>query len=395
MLTTHRFICVLVLTIVATVLLSVGWAYAHKTITGDFVSHGTFVTMTLALQDPATAPARTPWKHTVPQGFVVVESRGRKVICELQDSAVMKDALDKMPDLVRPTTNPAALLTNIRDRRERVGFRMMSDLGLNNAREFDKVLDDELLPRLQKIEELRPNVLYIVTTYAKLVELVRGGWGAPKFYFNRAANDIAVDTNLGLSIDHEMDDVVIPLLYLPDSDAATKRKVVTDSIRANESGLHTTIAGQAQVMIQVGLARAVNDAAFQALELSPDQEWFSIGVINVLSARYLCMFNDMNERDLVAAMSLDMPGALRAAGIDLLKPTPRDQIRPNALEVYVDALRRKSTLVVQEWLKNAPEGSLPRVMASVRQSKPADGAALVRVLKDVSGIDVTEMLKPR
>ncbi len=347
------------------------------------------------LQDPTTSPARTPWRHTVPQGYVVVESRGRKVICELKDAPAMKETLDRMPDLVRPTTNPASLLTNIRDRRERVGFRMVSDLGLNNARELDKLLDEEVLPRLQKIEELRPNVLYIVTTYPKLVELVRGGWGAPKFYYNRAANDIAVDTNMGLSIDHEMDDLVIPLLYTPESDDAAKRKIVTDSIRANENGLHTMIAGQAQVMIQVGLARVLNDAAFQTLQLSVDQEWFSIGVINVLSARYLCMFNDMNEIELVRAMSLDMPGALRAVGIDLLKPMPRDQIRPSALDAYIDALRRKSTIVVFEWLSNAPDGSLGRVMTSLRQSKPADGAGLIRTIKDVSGIDVTEMLKPQ
>ena len=45
-----------------------------------------------------------------------------------------------------------------------------------------------------------------------LKEIVKAGWGAPKFYYNRVADDVAYQFAIALSLDN-MDDHVYPVIY--------------------------------------------------------------------------------------------------------------------------------------------------------------------------------------
>ena len=63
--------------------------------------------------------------------------------------------------------------------------------------------------------------------------------------------------------------------------------------------------------------------------------------------------------------------------------------------MYLDALRRKSAAVINDWLIRAGTGAVGKIIAAAKQSKPADGEALAKLIQEKTGIDLTPALRPQ
>jgi hypothetical protein len=63
--------------------------------------------------------------------------------------------------------------------------------------------------------------------------------------------------------------------------------------------------------------------------------------------------------------------------------------------LYVQAMRRKAVAAVNRWAKEKGDASLTKVLAAVRANKPADGAALVKLIQEQTGVDLSKDLAPQ
>jgi hypothetical protein len=50
---------------------------------------------------------------------------------------------------------------------------------------------------------------------------------------------------------------------------------------------------------------------------------------------------------------------------------------------------------VNRWAKEKGDASLTKVLAAVRANKPADGAALVKLIQEQTGVDLSKDLAPQ
>jgi hypothetical protein len=68
------------------------------------------------------------------------------------------------------------------------------------------------------------------------------------------------------------------------------------------------------------------------------------------------------------------------------------QMRQQAIPLYFDAYRRKSTQAIRSLAEKGGESAIPKSIAAIREKKPADGAALVQVIKGATGVDLQPMM---
>ena len=193
------------------------------------------------------------------------------------------------------------------------------------------------------------------------MELVHGGWTDPRFHYNRAADDVAVYSNVDLSIQHAMDDVLIPALYDPDATPEKRTTMFQLQVDRNEANIAASLSMQGMIMLQSGLVAAIDDATIKPLDLQPGQEWLGIGIEGLLSTRYITQLNGMRNEDLLKVLTEDDPrNPIRASTVNLIHPIPADQLREAYAVAYVDALRRRSVTVLNSLLSAPAPMRFPR-----------------------------------
>jgi hypothetical protein len=153
---------------------------------------------------------------------------------------------------------------------------------------------------------------------------------------------------------------------------------------------------QGMIMLQSGLVAAIDDAAVKPLNLQPGQEWLGIGIEGLLSTRYITQINGMRNEDLLNILTEDDPrNPIRAATVNLIRPTPAEQLREEYAVAYVDALRRRSVSVLNNLLQRTGPDALPKILAAVKQSQPKDAEALLELIKQTVGIDLSRDVLPQ
>ena len=354
-------------------------------------------TLPTASTAPATTSAPARYELSIPAGFVKVTVNDRNAICEAADESWVRETLAAVGAATRPTTMPVDLIQTLGAKREELGKRINDDLGGIDVAAFNKTLDDELIPQLRRLQDLKPPLFYMPISRQKLKDLVSSGsWNNPFFYYNRAANDVQWNANIALSLDVPMSDQVLPALYDTADPVERKRDVLNKLVSNTESGLAGLISGQGQASLQNALARFIDSAAIKPLDLPSSAAWFALGVEAVLSTRYCAWVIGYNADELLRNGTADDPrNPFRSRTIDLLHPTPPDQLRQGYGGVYLDALRRKSAAVINDWLIRAGTGAVGKIIAAAKQSKPADGEALAKLIQEKTGIDLTPALRPQ
>jgi hypothetical protein len=339
-------------------------------------------------QPATTAPAR----HVVvvPPGFQTIIVRGQTVLAEPDDAAWVRQAVSGLKPLTMPSTMPADLLSHFDANRAKLAAQMSSDLAIADPKTIDQFFNDKLRPMLARFAQLRPPLFYLVTTQARLKQLIQNGWSDPRVYYNRAADKVEVSGVLSLSIAGDADDVLLPMIYEPSDSQEKKIQQLSDEMRISQSSLTQNIADRSIGLTQVAFVGFIARQTIEPLKLKPDQEWLGVGLVGVYSAKYSSPLTGTETAGLMQSMANDDPrNPLRSETIDLLHPTPRDQMRPMAMFAYDDAFRRKSTRVLEKWLKSAGDADVPKLLAALRQNPPSDGAALLKQIQQISGVDLT------
>lgn len=348
-----------------------------------------------AASSPASAPT-TRRAIVVPPGFTRISESGREAICLLDDEPWVRAALASAPPTTRPSTMPIDLLERAQQHRAAIVGQIQQDLGFEDATIINEMFDQKLLPMLRQFDELAPPIIYMPTSRRKLRDLLRDGWEDPRFYYNRAADDVQFRMSVNLTIDQNADDTLLPALYEPADEPERRKQILIDTVRTSEAEVISAMSDRSQFLTQMAFVALVSEQAMNPLKLTPEQAWFGLGTSGFLSAKYASPILGMPREELVAAMTFEHPrNPVKAAPVDLLHPTPASELRERYVALYLDAMRRKSIAAVAEWTKQAGEDAIGKTLAAMRAAPPSDGAALVELIKQTTGADLTAALSPR
>ena len=345
---------------------------------------------------PSAAPTTRP-RHVaqVPPGFNRLELDGRTFFVMPQEEPWLRRAVAEMTPATMPTTMPADLLANLGARRASLRQRMAFDTGIAPA-DVDQYLDQRLKVFLGHMDAIRPPVIYLVAAPQQVKDAMKAGWTDPRYRYNRAADDVNYSTTVNLTLEETADDMVLPLFFADSEPPEARQKRIAAEIRATEGRILNAISLRVQSMMMVAMVELISAKVLDPLGLKPDQEWFGVGVAGVLGAKYVALLTGMSEARLLNDMTRPIPqNPMRPSSLDLLHPTNLSDVRPEWIEAYTDAYRRRSMMVVWRLLAKAGEGSIAKVIVAVKKAPPADGPALVQIIKDVTGADLTSELQPK
>jgi hypothetical protein len=133
------------------------------------------------------------------------------------------------------------------------------------------------------------------------------------------------------------------------------------------------------------------------LKLRRDQHWLAMGVTAYLTAGYTAEITGINKGLWLQDATFESPRTtlLSARSVDLLNPVDESKLKPAAVPHYTLAMRRKAVGVVTAWTAKAGDGAIAKTLVAVRKQAPADGAGLVAVIKEQTGVDLTGEVKAK
>jgi hypothetical protein len=341
---------------------------------------------------PAAAPANPPrFQFVMPAGFEKVVVAGHTAVCQPQDVAWVRQALGEVKPATRPTTMPADVLRRIKENRAAVTRQMVTDFAAPDEKGPNRFFDDLLIPTLTKLDELRPPMFLLVCTQEKLRQLVADGWGEPRFRYNRVANEVSYDDRISLAIDRPMDDNVLPAIYGEKDAAEAKAKRLTAQVQKLDLDLVRSIANESLPAVFNRLGQFIDEEYFAPLKLRRDQLWLAMGVNGYFSGKYGSQLTGYARESWVRDVTYeDRRFPVSAGAIDLTHPVEESALKPGAGPYYAQAMRRKAVAAVVKWVEKAGEGSVTKVIVALRKGVPADGPGLVKLIKDVAGVDVSK-----
>lgn len=343
-------------------------------------------------QTPTSAPTTRPRFAIIPPpGMNIVTVNQRKAIAEPADEPWVKEVLTKTVPATRPSTMPADVTAAVIAKRGAVATALMAELGINDKAAVDKMFDERILGNLKKLQGINPPIFYLATSGEKFKELVKGGWDKDHYYYNRVADAVTTVPLLTPGPADQPDDQLILSLWGKDADASMKQRILEAYVLDVESRIVNAMAGDAQNIVRVAIAQLIDEAAFKDIEFKQGQEWLALGLRDAISWKYTSMIHGVPyQPELVGE---DQRNPFRAMSIDLLHPTPLNQLREGAAPYYQDAIRRRAIHVFHDWQTKAPKDAIGKVLSAMRAQKPADGEALLKIIKDASGIDLADQLK--
>lgn len=345
---------------------------------------------------PTTRPARARPRLVVPPGFTKHDIGGRFVLIQESDKDWVTTAIQQVasgPPVTRPSTMPADLVTNIDTFGDALVHRLATDLAVADQ-EVLAWRDTELLPTLRRFVAEQPRPVALVLTKQRLRDLMRAGWESPVVRYNRVADEIFFSDAIVLTPDGDSADAVVPIIMEPDATAEANVARLAESFRRLDEFAFRARGERAEYLLQALLLKYFAAKCLEGQDLKLDEEWLRVGVAGVLTAKYTSLISGVSRRAVIVAMTADVRGQLRARSIDLLHPVSPSDMKPEAMLPYVDAIRRKSILVIDDLLFRHGDEVIPNILKAVREKKPDNGAALLEVIKQECGTDLTASLRP-
>ncbi len=347
---------------------------------------------------PAAPPtaARERFVVQIPAGFEKLAIGGHTALCEPADVEWVKKALTTFKPATRPTTMPSDLLKRATDSRNTLVARLTSELALPDDKAAADFYDNKLLPALKKFNELSPPIYFLVVTKARLDKLVQSGWGEPRFHYNRLASTTSYDDNVMVAADRPMDDSVLPAFYTEKETPEERIKKLGEGVAELDAKLANLISGQTQLQVFNLFAEHIGTTTFEPLKLRRDQLWFALGSSAYLATAYASAITGISRDFWLHDITLEVARQpISSRGIDLINPLEEARMRPGASPHYTQAMRRKATAAIITLTTKAGDPAIGKVLTAIRKQLPADGAALVTLIKDVTGADVSKELEAK
>jgi hypothetical protein len=339
---------------------------------------------------PSTAPTMAPIKITLPSSLIRVEVGDHVAVCEANDEKWVRAALTAAKPATRPSTMPADILARVQSTRDETSKEIEAD-ALIAPKDVDEFYDKILIPSEQREANVKTHLILLVTTKARLIELMRAGFTLPNFHFNPLSNEISFSPNLVLTEDEQ----VIHSLYAPETPESARREALSARVRDMDSMRMTAQGSESAILAQRMFVGFVGSKLFVPMKLRPDQEWFGLGVLGWLGAKYTAPIIEIDRSEMVRQLSAQPRSPVRMASLDLVHPSDPAQLRPEYVPAYVDAMRRRSLAVVASWVKRDGDSVIPRTLAELKKGLPADGPGLVKLVKDATGTDLSPDLGPQ
>ena len=343
-----------------------------------------------------TGPAATTqtverWQLTLPPGFERVQAGGYTLLCAPQDKAMVLEAMNTFTPATGPTTMPAELLARLEQNREAVLKAMGQDFAIKDISAVRERLGTELDGELKKLNDFHPPVFYLVTTEARLKQVLRGdGWKCPGLYYNPLADTLVPTTRIRMTTERPMDDAVLPVLLAADEDAGKRGERVRNAVRESQREIQEMVSGRAMFVTQVSFVEVVMKEVFASLKLPLDQDWLGIGLAGVTSADYAQSIIGSEKKELLLLLAAELrQNPLKIRSIDLLHPVEPGALRKQYVAAYADAFRRKSMRAVIKMLKGDGRSKLPALITSLREKPCVSGQELVARIRSVVGVDLT------
>jgi hypothetical protein len=340
-----------------------------------------------------TAPTTAPERHvlTIPPGFGKVEGDGWTVICEPADEKWVRSVLTSVNPRPHPTTMPADMIAAANVHRQELAARMVSELGAdpNAANEF---FDKTLLAELTKLRDFKPPLFFLVATREKIKEALTNGWTDPRYHYNRVADDIMIDDNIGLSTEN-MSDALIPVFHKSEEDTPARAGRLAGQIVDVDEAIANALSQRAAAVTQSSFETFIGTKIIEPLALKPDQSWLGMGIGGIYSARYTSPVIGVDARTIIDAMTYEDPRSfLKISAIDLLHPVDPQNLRSETAPYYLGTAHRKSMVAIDFLMKQAGDAAILKVLNAVKQSKPADGPALVKLIQEQTQVDLAKKL---
>lgn len=345
---------------------------------------------------PATAPSVPPYVLEMPPGYQKIAVGEHAALCLPADAEWVKKALTETKPATRPTTMPADLLKRIADNRAAVVKQMVTDLALPDDKQPNRLFDEEVIPKLKKLEALKAPIYFLICTRENLRELTKAGWGEPRYHYNRLANEASFDDNVVLTLERPMGDAVLPAFYTEKETTETRVKNLSSGMQQLDAGMVERVSQQTQPLVFNLMAEHIGQTYFDSLKLRRDQQWLGLGVTGYFTSKYAGQLTPSPSQRWLDGMTFDDPRfPVSAKAIDLTHPVEEGAMRPIAVPYYNQALRRKAMTVVVKWVEKGGEASLTKVVTAVRAKPPADGVALIKLIQDTTGIDLSKDVAPQ
>lgn len=329
----------------------------------------------------------------IPPGYEKVTVAGHTALAAPNDVSWVKQALTDVKPPVKQGVSPADMIQTLIDKRAALTKQIVTDLALADDKSVNEFFDTKLIPTLKKLDETRPPIYFLVITQDKLRDLTKTGWGEPRYHYNGVANAAVFDDNIAFSIEHPMDDVVLPAFYADTLPIDQRVKNMAAGVQNLDANLAALAARQANPTVFNLFVAFINEKHMDPLKLRRDQSWLAMGVSNFLGAKYTSVVTtipkDQMLRELTSEPQL-FPVSARA--IDLTKPLEESAMKKEAAPYYTVSMQRKATAVVAVWVDTAGEAAIPRTLAALRAKPAADGAALAKVIQDATGADLMKYL---
>ncbi len=332
---------------------------------------------------PTTTPTSRPrYVAQIPPlpGFHIIAAGGREAICQASDDDWVKAALLNAGPATKPSTMPSDALHYLEIRHDELARELTADLGLSDQKDVNDFLDNTLRPAIEKIGAIKPRVLYMVASSTQIVDMIKLGWNEPHYHYNRLTGQVGVDQQMQLDANGQMDDFILPCVdddpkaTTKPADAAAiakKQAAMEKAVQATETNFQRVIASNTPGVIYEVFRAFIYDKGIAPLKLSLTEQWFSFGVTEVLSCRYVGELWGVPIQDLITARTQQRPdNPISLASIDALHPMALQYIRSDQVYWYLDALTRKSAAAVNRLVTTDNEDAIGKVIVKLRAIAP-------------------------
>jgi hypothetical protein len=345
--------------------------------------------------NPTTGPARRGARVTTPKGYSRIDGQGRSIICLPADEAWVRRAVNRAQPGTA-TTKPSDLISNLGTKREALLAAMLKDLPTLKPSQVEGLIDNQVLPLLKPIEATKPRLVFVVSPAEHLKEALREGWTDPHFHYNAADDSLEVDTSITLASDGIADESAVSAVFRPTDTEDDRVSQLSQYVTSTETQVQNSITSRATSLAVISVAEFLAKQVFNDLPTKDDQIWLSVGLSNVLAARYVSIIHGSPLRQFIEALVIPpRDTGVNAATIDLLNPMPTASLKDEYVPPYLDARRRKAIAVMYYWLTEAGDAKLLPMITAVQRARPADGATLAEVVKTNSGVDLAPVLRAR
>jgi len=332
---------------------------------------------------------------TAPTGYSKATTQSATIWYETPDEVWVGKAIA----LVRPLPAAGKLVGDLADRiatnKATLVTALKNDLAWADEKAVGALVDD-VVAQVRKADTMQPKFFYVAATAEKLKAMVKAGWGGAQFSYNRADDSVSYNGNYQAPFEAPADETIVWVpLDAKDTDEQKAARLAS-KVMEQEVARINFVANNAQQRLVRALTAGIRERVVTPLGLKLDQQWLGMGIEGYCTAKYFAGIVGANFGQVLQQFArVPENSGVNPDRIDLLKPTPPDSLRDELVQPYEAAMRARSTEVMAAWLANKGDDALARTLTAVRTKKPADGAALVALIKDTTAANLGPDLGPR